>query len=202
MIYLKPVLILLLILFSGFSLENKKPAYLTKWVVTKGCSLKVGGSTNINKFNCIIANYSKPDTLTFYSNNTSESLKITGSLKLDVQNFNCFNPVMTGDLRKTLKSKEFPKLTIRLLSLSRYPEFNNKLNTIKGVVTIELAGTTKRFEVDYRFVSDGIKSINLIARRQVKFSDFDIVPPRRIGGMIQTNNELDVEFNLNMKVID
>ena len=60
----------------------------------------------------------------------------------------------------------------------------------------------KSLEVDYKFISGGENVINLIGTRQVSFSDFNIIPPRKIGGMIQTNDELTVVFNLRMKVID
>lgn len=197
---LKPFLLFLLVLSSGFNLQIGKP-YLTKWVITKGCSLKVEGSTNINKFSCVIANYCRPDTLTFYKNSITGPLKISGCLQLDVQDFDCHNLVMTADLRKTLKAKDFPKLIIRFISLNRYPDFNNQ-SDVKGIVTIELAGTAKLFEVDYRVIPDGAKSLTLIGIRKVKFSDFNIVPPRKIGGLIQTNNDLNVEFNLRLKVLD
>jgi len=156
---LKPFLLFLLILLSGFNLPISKP-YTNKWVITKGCSLKVGGSTNINKFSCVIANYCSPDTLTFYKPNTTGSLKISGCLQLDVQDFDCHNLVMTADLRKTLKAKDFPKLNIKFINLNRYPDFNNK-SDIKGMVTIELAGIAKLFEVDYRVIPDGDKSVTL-----------------------------------------
>ncbi|HJT73683.1 MAG TPA: hypothetical protein VJ720_06685, partial [Chitinophaga sp.] len=34
-----------------------------KWVITKGCSLRVNGNTNVNKFSCVIDGYTNPDTL-------------------------------------------------------------------------------------------------------------------------------------------
>lgn len=197
----KLLLLLLLVTLSAFGIRVSNPVPI-RWVITKGCSLKVGGSTNVNKFNCIIADYSRPDTLTFSKGNLAGSAKMVGSIKLDVQNFDCHHPVMTRDLRKTLKSNDFPKLIIRFVSLSGYPRFNDHANAITGVVTIELAGVTRRFDVNYRFQSHGSKSLNLIGSRQVNFSDFDIIPPRKIGGMIQTNDALKVEFNLNMKVAD
>lgn len=197
----QPVLIILLIVLSAFSVQVSKPQ-LVKWVVMKGGSLKVDGSTNINKFNCVIANYAKPDTIIIQKNSTRESLPVSGSIRLDVQNFDCHNPVMTSDLRKTLKAKEYPKLVIRFINLNNYPDFEARQDQIRGAVAIELAGVNKRFEVDYKVISIGDKVINLIGTRQVRFSDFNIVPPRKIGGMIQTNNELDVVFNLRLKVIE
>ena len=197
---LKPFLLFLFVLLSGFTIQSSK-SYSTKWVINKTSSLKVGGSTNINKFSCKIANYSVPDTLTFYKNNTTGYLKISGCLQLDVNDFDCHNKVMTSDLRKTLKAKEFPKLIIRFMSLNRYPDFDNP-SDVKGTVTIELAGVQKLFEVDYKVIPDGAKSLTLIGSRELKFSDFKIVPPRKIGGMIQTKNNLNVEFNLGLKVLD
>jgi hypothetical protein len=91
---------------------------------------------------------------------------------------------------------------VRFVNLNRYPDLTGKQDRIKGVVAIELAGVTKRFDVDYKVFSIGEDAINLIGSRQVNFSDFNIVPPRKIGGMIQTDNELNVMFNLRLKVID
>ena len=200
MIRFKPLLLVFMVLLSGFNRHNSRP-YLTKWVISKGCSLKVGGSTNINKFTCVIADYYKPDTLTFYKGTPTEAIRITGLLKLGVQNFDCHNPMMTSDLRKTLKAKEFPNLSIKFINLSRYPE-RDKEDAVKGAVTIELAGVTKRFEVDYRFIPESAISATLIGTRKINFSDFNLVPPRKIGGMIQTNNELNVEFTLKVRVLN
>lgn len=189
------------VLLSAFSSQVEKQQVI-KWVVMKGGSLNVDGSTNINKFNCVISNYAKSDTITIYKTPSKAPLPLSGAIHLDVQNFDCHNPVMTSDLRKTLKVKQFPKLSIRFLNLSNYPNLNNRQDIIKGAVVIELAGVAKRFEVDYKIISIGEQVINLIGSRQVNFSDFNIIPPRKIGGMIQTNNELSVVFNLRMRVID
>lgn len=195
------LLISLLILLSAFSGQKSKPE-ITRWVIMKGGSLRVDGSTNVNKFKCDISSNAKSDTVNIYKSSGKNPVQLSGSLVLDVQNFDCHNPVMTSDLRKTLKAKTHPKLVIRFLNLSRYPDLDGQQENIRGAVTIELAGVTKRFDVDYRFLSSNQNVINLIARRQVNFTDFDIVPPRKIGGMIQTDNELDVTFNLRIKVLD
>src|SRR5690606_38513515 len=98
------LLLLLLVVLSSFTIQPGRP-YLSKCVINNECSLKVGGSTNVNKFNCSITNYRKPDTLTFYKGSGAEPVKISGSLALDVDKFDCHHPVMTSDLRKTLKAK-------------------------------------------------------------------------------------------------
>lgn len=194
-------LILLFLLSSFIPAGQTSNADLIKWVIVPGGSLRVEGSTNVNKFNCEIANYSRPDTITLYSNSrTKESFPLSGDLRLDVQSFDCHNPVMTGDLRKTLKAKEHPKLHIKFLTLTRLPEAQSH-EPVKGLVDIRLAGVTKRFDVNYKFSREG-QGLQLIGVRDIHFSDFDLTPPRKLGGMIQTDNKLKVEFRLRMKEID
>lgn len=200
MYLLKSTLFILFFLLSGFNIQTNNP-HIVKWVINKGCSLTVGGSTNVNKFSCVIRNYNNPDTLTFYKGKSSQPVKMAGLLKLDVRNFDCHNPVMTGDLRKTLKTKEFPHLLIRFISLNRYPQYKDQSDLVKGIVTIELAGVTKHFTIDYKFTHDEAGSIILTGKRRLFFSDFNLVPPSKIGGMIKTNNELSIEFNLCVKTI-
>jgi hypothetical protein len=191
--------LLFLLFFLPFFSATNAVAQTVNWVITNGCWLKVDGSTNINIFSCAIINYGKPDTISINTNHTP--IQLSGCMQLDVQNFDCHNPVMTLDLRKTLKAKQFPKLIIRFQSLNHYPASSKQQGIIKGFVTIELAGVSKRYEVDYKVVVAESNYINLEGSRKVNFSDFNLEPPRKVGGMIRTNNELSVVFNLRMKVI-
>jgi hypothetical protein len=203
---IKPFLLIILIL-SLCSFKAQSPisnrSYLAKWVIMNGCSLKVEGSTNVNKFNCVISNYSKPDTIILIKENqNSEAIRLNGSMDLDVLKFDCHNPVMSADLRKTLKAKIYPHLKIKFLSFNKLPDLTIKQQAITGMVEIELAGVKKKFQVNYKVAKESAQTIRLIGNQDVNFSDFNIVPPRKIGGMIQTNNELTVEFNLKMKQIN
>src|SRR5688572_24834655 len=110
---MKTRLLYLLILLSSFTIENNN-FNVTRWVITKGCSLKVDGSTNVNNFSCIIANYSKPDTI-LVSRSGNQAVVLNGNIQLGVQNFDCHNPMMTADLRKTLKVKTHPNLVIKFI---------------------------------------------------------------------------------------
>jgi hypothetical protein len=202
MLLFPSLLLFFLVAVAGFNLAPDKPG-CTRWVLTKDCSLKVGGSTNLNKFSCVIGNYNRPDTLMVYNRDATLPIKISGCIVMDVESFDCRNPVMTRDLRRTLKAKAFPRLIIRFINLSRYPaEDAHRTDPVKGALTIQLAGVTKRFEVEYLLMPGDTNSLTLVGSAQVKFSDFNLVPPKKIGGMIQTNDELDVEFNLQVKVLD
>ena len=167
----------------------------------KGGTLRVNGSTNINTFSCTVANDSPPDTLSILINKDG-SILMLGRIELEIFGFDCHNPMMTADLRKTLKAKEYPTMKINFVSLNKYPDLKSLQESIKGLVNIELAGVTKRYEVSYKFYMDNQNTIHLIGDRSVNFSDFKLTPPKKLGGIIRANDNLDVEFGLNLKSIN
>lgn len=197
---MKTSLLYLFIILTGFTVQNDNSAAV-KWVVMSGGSLKVAGSTNVNEFNCAITNYSKPDTIQV-TRSTNLPVKLNGAIRLDVKNFDCRNKPMTDELRKILNAKVYPKLMIKFVSLNQYPGPDTKHKIINGIVFIELAGVTKKYEVQYKVISADNTHIQLVGTRDVLFTDFNITPPKKLGGMIRTNDKLEVEFNVKMKVID
>jgi len=186
--------LIVLLGITGFSSSDP----ISYWVVLQGSSLTVNGSTNVNTFQCEIANYSMPDTLTCLKSNKVQSLPMNGKLNLDIESFDCHNKMMTSDLRKTLKSKAFPKLTVRFISINSYPNFKNPTKII-GVVDIGLAGVVKRFEINYLFTQDNANIVHLKGDRSILFSDFKLSAPSKLGGVIKAKDELQVEFKLNLK---
>lgn len=195
--YSKVLLIIIVALLFGYSFTLYHHAPV-KWVLSKDCSLQVNGSTNVNKFSCVIRSYPKADTILLYNSNPNEPIRMTGAMNLDVNAFDCHNPIMTKDLRKTLKSDKFPNLVVKFINLSKYPYSSERETIVKGAVAISLAGVTKQFNVDYRSISVASNTLMLIGNKKINFSDFNIIPPRKLGGMIKTNDELSVEFVLKM----
>lgn len=191
------IYLILLIFLPGFNTPDTTA--LSAWVVMPGSSLAVNGSTNINTFQCEITNYSLPDTLTCIQKMPKgQVLPMQGRLMLDILAFDCHNKMMTNDLRKTLKYKTNPHLSIRFISINSFPDFRNP-SKITGVVDISLAGVTKRYEINYLFTVDNAQMIHLKGDRIVNFSDFNLTPPSKLGGIIKAKDELSVVFKLNLK---
>lgn len=179
--------------------DRPDPVLPVSWVLLPGSSLAVNGSTNINTFQCEITNYALPDTLTCLPSQTrGQVLQMQGKLLLNIESFDCHNKMMTNDLRKTLQYKTYPHLSIRFLTLNSFPDFKNP-SRITGLVDINLAGVTKRYEIAYVFSADAAQVIHLKGERVVSFSDFNLSPPSKLGGIIRAKDELKVEFKLNMK---
>ncbi len=176
------------------------PPETRKWLISENSSLSVNGSTNINTFACEIPTYDQTDTIILTKGN--RDITLSGKIGLSIQSFDCHNTIMTHDLRSTLKEKQFPRLYITFLSLSELPELTAKAKPITGLVNIDLAGTSKQFLVNYLVSVDGQKVIHLLGVRDVNFSDFNLIPPRKLGGMIRTKDQLSVSFHLKMKALE
>lgn len=189
--------ILLLFVLPAFNSSDNAAI----WVVMPGSSLTVNGSTNINTFQCEITNYLQPDTMTCVRQPLKgQVLPMNGKLTLDILAFDCHNKMMTNDLRKTLQAKEHPHLTIRFISINSFPDLRNP-SKITGVVDIGLAGVTKRFEISYLFTAENAQMLHLKGDRVINFSDFNLVPPSKLGGIIKAKDQLSVEFKLHLKPI-
>ena len=194
-----PVLLgLLLVLLSATPLPKNEQV---KWVVQKSSTLMVQGKTNVNKFSCGITRYEACDTIVF-SNHPSltNSMLLNGAICLDVYRFDCFNKIMTSELRKTLKAETYPRLKIRFITLDKVAFAKNQHESICGVVDIDLAGVRKRYTVSYSFsTGDDPNVIELVGTKTICFSDFFLKPPKKLNGMVQAKDELDIEFHLVMK---
>jgi len=192
------LVILLILSFTGFSMKNN--AETKRWVVSQNSSLSVNGSTNINTFSCVIPAYDKTDTITVKSK-TDKSVMLSGSIDLSVNSFDCHNSGMTKQLQKTLNEKQFPVLHIRFLSLSSLPAMTRNPEPVTGLVDIEIAGVNKQLEINYQISQDEANVIHLLGSSDLNFTDFKLIPPRKLGGMIKTKDQLNVVFHLKMKTI-
>jgi len=189
-------LVLVLVLSGFYNPDNK-----LLWVVMQGSSLSVNGTTNINSFQCDINNYNLPDTISLQKGfSKGQILPMNGKLNLEIEAFDCHNRMMTSDLRKTLKAKLYPILSVKFVSVNSFPDFKNP-SKITGVVDISLSGVSKRFEINYLFTGDEKQEVHLKGNQKIHFSDFNLTPPSKLGGVIKANDELLVEFKLNLKPI-
>lgn len=191
------IALVLVLVLSGFYYPDNKAV----WVVMQGSSLSVNGTTNINSFQCDINNYNLPDTISLLKGlSKGQLLPMNGKLNLEIEAFDCHNRMMTADLRKTLKAKIYPILAVKFVSINSFPDFKNP-SKITGVVDISLSGVSKRFEINYLFTGDEKQEVHLKGNQKIHFSDFNLIPPSKLGGVIKANDELLVEFKLNLKPI-
>lgn len=178
---------------------NKPLKTESRWVISENSKLRVNGSTNINRFSCAILNYPKNDTVTI-NKEIGKQIALQGQVSLDLKNFDCNNLIMTRQLRKTLKEDKYPFLHVTFLSLKGVSLTDQPDNGIKGIVEIELAGIKKRFLICYQLKSSST-GMTLIGCQAINFSDFKLVPPQKMGKLIQAKDQLSVDFELKLEQV-
>ncbi|MBL7752006.1 MAG: YceI family protein [Chitinophagaceae bacterium] len=173
---------------------------LNRWVVESSSSLNIEGSSNINDFRCDITEYIMHDTLCYNKEDrTSRLAFINSCVTLDVKRFDCHHKYITNDLRKTLKADQYPLLKIHFLFMDNFSADADK-SKVTGTIDIALAGVVKRTQVQF-LVKKGEGRIHLTGEKHLKFSDFGLVPPRKLAGLIRINEEITVNFLLKLRPI-
>ena len=196
-------IIILALLISSFAVpdEGGRDYLVHRLIVQKDSKLIINGKTNVNTFHCSIPNYVGNDTLVLQEGGRNRKpVFIKGSVALQTSLFDCGMQVMTHDLKNTIKAKEYPNIVITFKSFERLPKYNMKEEKFKGVMTIFLGGTAKQFDVNCVIEAKPSGLINLSGGRQFLFSDFNLEPPQKMMGMIKTEEELNVNFNLVLRL--
>ncbi len=170
-----------------------------KWVIEKNSNLSIEGRSNVSSFQCDVVRYLRADTIFFYKENT-RIYTTKGGLTIDVNEFDCHHKYITADLKKTLKAKECPLLRIELLSIGNFSTAAGDQKTT-GCVSIQLAGITRKFEINYAIQSGNEGALHLYGSRKVSFSDFGLTPPRKLAGLIKVEEEINVSFRLILRSV-
>lgn len=171
-----------------------------RWLITPKSRLSIHGSTNINTFKCLLDSYSVSDTLEYTREKKSIEMTVTkNKMRIPIRGFDCGNRQITKDFQETLKYEKFPELEISFKSFTSASIADK--STVDGIVDITLAGNTKRYKIKYfaRVPSD--EKIMLTGTQLVNFSDFKLIPPKKMMGMIQVQECLEVEFDLMLEKI-
>ena len=193
-------IILPFILSQLMGATTPAPQATTRWEVQQNSNLNVQGRSNVNRFSCTIKSIGVCDTIQV-AGNSGGAVALKGCIKMDVLNFDCANSLVQKDLRKTLKADQYPKMSIRFLSLKKMPALARQVENITGWVEVELAGKKKVMEIYYSFQSNTAGQILLNGGRKFCFSDFNLAPPRKLAGLVKIKDEFDVNFQLILKKV-
>jgi hypothetical protein len=189
---LLPIIVLAL-MCSGFTARRA-------WVVDPGSRLTIQGFTNVNKFLCAVEYYPGNDTLHFAEQASAEKLLFTHSvMTIPVRNFDCGARAISKDFQATLKSDDYPTMSVAFISL-QYVEHQGKGCAV-GVMDITIAGVTTRYTVAYQSSVTSNGCLRLTGVHTVNFSDFRLSAPEKFRGLVKVREGLKVYFNLVLKEI-
>lgn len=145
--------------------------------------VKINGNTNVNSFQCINSKFRNDgNPYTFTEKNLPNII-------LKVNDFDCGHKIMTKDFQKILNAEKYPNMIIKFIS------FTKNQNNFLAVVEVKMMNQSRRYNIEFE-----IENNKLIGRKNVKFSDFNITPPKKMGGMIIVKDDLDLTFSLATKI--
>lgn len=184
--------VLWIALFSISFIEDEK------WLIDPESRLTIHGTTNVSNFKCMFDCLENSDTLEFSRDYRLAEIHFSKSkMTIPVRNFDCGNRQISRDFWHTLKSEAHPNLDIIFRKFKGSVIKDN--SSIEGVMDIVLAGTTKRYIVKYQTSLRGENTVLLKGTQVVHFADFKLSPPKKMMGLIQVQENLEVEFNLVLK---
>ena len=67
-------------------------------------------------------------------------------------------------------------------------------NRFSATVEVKMMTVTRKYNIEFSEYKN-----SLVGSKRLKFSDFNIVPPKKMGGMVYVKDELDLLFSLAIK---
>lgn len=149
--------------------------------------ITVSGNTSIGSFNCTYEIVEKSDTLYLPSFGRTQ----TYHFNIPTEVFKCGNFLLNKDFQKTLKSSEFPHISVEVANIKQ-----SHNGDILGSLTLIIAGKTKEMGlVTFNKNNTAEKDI-LSTNIKLLVSDFDLKPPKKFGGLINTDDIMYINVDL------
>ncbi len=189
------VLILPLLFSSG-------PARNLSFTVDDESWLRLSGTSSVNCFECISASEITKGNMEVSVDDSGGSMTFSNArLKIRVKSFDCRNPRLNRDMHNALGVDKYPEISIELLEAgaSGYNESNGSGST-RTRVAISLNGRKKIVEIPVEWRAEGNDRFRFSGTRTLKMSDFGVVPPSPMFGLIKVNDDIDISFNIAVTV--
>lgn len=143
--------------------------------------VKINGSTNVNSFQCVNSKF-KNGVYSFSEKNLPNII-------LKVSDFDCGNRMMTKDFQKILNVEKYPEMSIKFIN------FTKTQKNFIAVVEVKMMDQSIRYNVEF-----ALDNNKMTGHKNLKFSDFNITPPKKMGGMIVVKDDLNLTFSLATKI--
>lgn len=165
------------------SLGSAKPISLLiepNTIIIDKLEIEILGNSTVGKFNCANS-FSLNDTI-YLNSNLKNSLKS----EIAMGDFECGNRIMNKDLKTTVKAAKFSK-------------------SIVTITNIKPFGTHYKCSLNFKITDKTLSYQNLILKNNkeslegsvtVNFSDIDLEPPTKMGGIIKVKDEFVILFVL------
>lgn len=152
----------------------------------------VNGSTNVNQFT--FTSYISKQSLSNKKTFENEKKNNEVDIKIPVKNFKTKSTMMYKDFLKLMKADEYPTINIQFSVNQEF--FLKKESTIQIPVELTLAGKKIIYNLPIQISECSENQINLLGYKRLNLTDFGIIPPKKMQGLIKVNNEILINFGI------
>ncbi|MBZ9728091.1 YceI family protein [Salegentibacter sp. JZCK2] len=157
-------------------------------------NLSISGTTNINDFECDFNTlYFKNESFKAHYIEKKGILDFKNSvLPLENSKFDCGNRKINKDFQELLKTKKHPKILLKLKKIDLSREGNPMVT-----ISFNIAGVDKDYKFPVEITRD--KQLCFDGKLQLNIKDFNLEAPSKIFGLIVLDEEIEINFNLNIQ---
>lgn len=196
--------ILIFPLFILFALQAVGEVVYSQitYIPDASSKLWIEGRSNVNEFECQANQYfgeasiiDSDDQVEFQR---EDQERVFLQVEIRVDGFECGRSRMNRDLQEALKSSEFPEITFMFDSaeILEMPNENDQAFQLEVRGSLTVAGNTRDIQFNTRAYFLEPHKVRAIGKTMIKMSDFDVVPPTALMGLIKADDELSVNFDL------
>ncbi|MCC9165835.1 YceI family protein [Pontibacter harenae] len=179
--------LLRLVLSAVFMIAGLIPK--SEFVVVRGEKVRVQANTSIGSINCTYSSAGKRDTL-FLNKAILKQDRL--SIAIPVKKFSCGNILLNKDFQHTLNAQNHPFVQVDVLELNKHK------NTITGTLLLMLAGKSKVLKDVSFYVITNSKAQTLATDLCLSFTDFELATPKKMGGMVKVDDDLQISVELQL----
>jgi hypothetical protein len=202
-------LITIILMFSSLAVAGEGNIYpidlgernFIAYSVNNSSWLSLSGTTNVNTFECL-SNGDNTNGFIMTDVTVEEGrIKFTdATISLNVNSFDCKNPLITRDMYKALGGGKDSKIEIRLLDAKPgemvwYPSSGS----ILANVLITINGSSKKTELNISWQQTDGFEFEFEGTTDLSMSDFGIDPPSPALGLVRVDDKITVNFNYNVQ---
>jgi len=189
---MKKIAFVFLVLLSG-AVTRAQDFQKRNITVLPSSELTIIGDSNIAAFQCEFDNSYLDDSQSISYSQNGNKINFSGAvLILNNKGFDCGSKGINRDFHDLLRSDDHPRI---LLDLKEVILSSSTTGTARVGITI--AGKERFYEVPVTIKSGVIAEFRGNLRLNIK--DYGLEAPKKLFGMIVVKDEIDIQFNLQVK---
>lgn len=182
------------------------PANAQDWHLSEASQLWLAGTSSINSFECqakaMTFDYDVPHEI------RGSGFSLPGmALVVPVRDLDCANRRMNRDMYETMRAEVYPEIRLEVHRIDLVPESSDSQAThadqeqmVAPEVAIHgsmaLAGVSRDITIRMRGWLDEALRLHGTGTLDVKMTDFDMVPPTALFGLIKAHDDISIRFHL------